>query len=465
MNPPAYRDRLTTGIVHFGPGAFHRAHQADYIDRLCEHDPRWGIAAVSMRSAGTIDGLRQQDGLYTLAILDEEASFRTIGVHNRFFGPADLDSLKRQFLDPAVRVVTSTVTEKGYCLRSDGTLDSDHPGIRRDLDNPSSPKSLVGWLALALSLRRNAELPPLTVICCDNMVSNGLKLGGAVAEFAQRIDPELSRWIQGEAVFPNTMVDSITPATDDSLRQLVRERTGFDDQIPVRREAYAEWVIEDVLPRYAPDLASAGVTLTKDVAGWEKAKLRILNGSHSTLAYLGLLIGHETVFDAMKDEALADFVERLVTRDIIPSLGRSPLDLPKYAQETLQRFRNPAIHHRLSQIAWDGSQKLPYRLLDTTVDALRAGRTVERLAVPIAGWVLFLERQFASGAEVVDPLADKLRAAAMSADPARSVLELREVFPEELGPDTNFGGSVADARASILRMGLREYLRVELAAA
>jgi len=463
--PPVYRGRLTTGIVHFGPGAFHRAHQADYLDRLCEQDPRWGIAVVSMRSAGTIEGLRRQDGLYTLAILDEQTSFRTIGVHNQFFRPTDLDRLKRQFSDPAVRVVTSTVTEKGYCLRADGSLDFDHPDIQHDLGGPGSPQSLVGWLALALSIRRNEQLRPLTVICCDNMVSNGRKLGRAVAEFARRLDPELARWIEGEVAFPNTMVDSITPATDDSLRQLVRGRTGFDDAIPVRREAYTEWVIEDVLPDGAPDLASAGATLTSDVAGWEKAKLRILNGAHSTLAYLGLLMGHETVYDTMKDEALAGFVERLVTQDIIPSLEPSPLDLPTYAQATLQRFRNPAIHHKLSQIAWDGSQKLPYRLLDTVLDALRTGRSLERLAVPIAGWILFLERQFTAGVEVVDPLADKLRAAATSVDPVGSILGLQQVFPEQIGADTGFGRLVAGARSSILSKSPRDFLRAEFAAA
>ena len=465
MKPPAYRDRLTTGIVHFGPGAFHRAHQADYLDRLAEHDPRWGIAAVSMRSAGTIEGLRQQDGLYTLAILDEQTSFRTIGVHHRFFGPADLEELKRQFLDPGIRVVTSTVTEKGYCLAADGSLDFDHPDIQHDLGGPDSPRSLVGWLALALSIRRNEQLRPLTVICCDNMVSNGRKLGRAVAEFARRLDPELARWIEGEVAFPNTMVDSITPATDDSLRQLVRGRTGFDDAIPVRREAYTEWVIEDVLPDGAPDLASAGATLTSDVAGWEKAKLRILNGAHSTLAYLGLLMGHETVYDTMKDEALAGFVERLVTQDIIPNLEPSPLDLATYAHATLQRFRNPAIHHKLSQIAWDGSQKLPYRLLDTVLDALRTGRSLERLAVPIAGWILFLERQFTAGVDVVDPLADKLRAAATSVDPVGSILGLQQVFPEQIGADTGFGRLVAGARSSILSKSPRDFLRAEFAAA
>jgi fructuronate reductase len=465
VKPPAYRDRLTTGIVHFGSGAFHRAHQADYVHRLAQHDPRWGIAAVSLRSPGTIDALRRQDGLYTLAILDEKTSFRTIGVHNRFFGPGDSDALRSQFLDPAIRAVTTTVTEKGYCLGPEGMLDFEQADIRHDLDNPNSPESLVGWLALALSIRRKEDLPPLMVICCDNMASNGRKLGGAVAQFARRMDPELARWIEGEVRFPNTMVDSITPATDDSLRQLVRERTGSDDSIPVRREAYTEWVIEDVLLPGGPDLASAGATLTKDVAGWEKAKLRILNGAHSTLAYLGLLIGHETFFDAMNDEVLAGFVERLIVQDIIPSLQPSPLDLPNYAKETLQRFRNPAIHHKLSQIAWDGSQKLPYRLLDTVLDALEAGRSLERLALPIAAWVLFLERQFRSGSEVVDPLADKLRRAAASEDPVDSILGLGEVFPAKLGAYSEFGRSVARARSAILTSAPREFLHAQAALA
>lgn len=445
MIPPAYRDRLTTGIVHFGPGAFHRAHQADYVRRLVEDDPRWGIAAVSLRSPETIEALRRQDGLYTLAILDEETSFRTIGVHNRFFGPGDSEALRRQFLDPAIRVVTSTVTEKGYCLQPDGTLDLEHPDVRDDLANPAEPRSLIGWLTLALSLRRDHALSPLTVVCCDNMVSNGRKLGGAVGALAERVDPELARWIAGEVRFPNTMVDSITPATDDALRELVRRETGFDDAIPVRREAYAEWVIEDVLPADAPDFAATGATLAGDVAAWEKAKLRILNGAHSTLAYLGLLAGHETVADAIADPEIGGFVERLIDEDIIPSIEPSPLDLREYARQTLQRFRNPAIHHRLSQIAWDGSQKLPYRLLDTAADALRSGRPVDRLAVPVAAWIAFLQRQARAGAEIVDPLADEVRRRASGSDAVRAILSMRAVFPESLGADSPFGAAVARA--------------------
>jgi fructuronate reductase len=290
------------------------------------------------------------------------------------------------------------------------------------------------------------------------MNSNGRKLGRAVAEFAGRSDPELARWIESEVRFPNTMVDSITPATDDALRKLVRERTGFDDAIPVRREAYAEWVIEDVLPADAPDLASAGATLTGDVAAWEKAKLRILNGAHSTLAYLGLLIGHETVAEAMQDEALRRFVERLIADDIIPGLQPSSMDLPRYATRTLHRFCNPAIHHRLSQIAWDGSQKLPYRLLDTVADALNAGRRVDRLAVPVAAWIMFLERQFRDGVDVIDPLADLLRPLALSADPVAAILDVRQIFPEAFGAGSPFGSAIAFARAEMARSGVEATL-------
>lgn len=437
--------RLETGIVHFGPGAFHRAHQADYLDRLADHDPRWAIAAVSLRSGGTIDALLRQDGLYTLAILDEQASFRPIGVHNRFYGPDNLDSLPKLFGDPGIRAITSTVTEKGYCLAPDGTLDFSHPDVVRDLAGPGEPSSLVGWIANALAVRRADRLPPLTVICCDNMTSNGRKLGAAVAAFAHRLDPELGRWIEGEVRFPDTMVDSITPATDDGLRALVLESTGFNDDIPVRREAFAQWVVEDALPADGPDLASVGAIVTGDVAAWEKAKLRILNGSHSALAYLGLLLGHETVADAMDDTALRGFVERLIAEDFTPSLEPSPIDLAAYARDTLARFRNPAIHHKLSQIAWDGSQKLPYRQLDTAIDALAAGRPVDRLAVPLAAWILFLERQFGNGAQVIDPLAEILRPLALGPDPVGAILGVRQVFAEGLGPSTPFANAVARA--------------------
>ncbi|MFL6721969.1 MAG: mannitol dehydrogenase family protein [Sphingomonas sp.] len=453
---------IGTGIAHVGPGAFHRAHQAHYINRLLTHDPRWGIAAISLRSGGTVEALRRQQGRYTLAILDAEKSFHAIAAHNRFFGPREGDAVRELFRDPAIRIVSSTVTEKGYCLAGDGTLDLDHPDIAHDLADPKRPASIVGWLALGFADRKAAGEAPFTPLCCDNMASNGKKLRAAVLDYARKLDQSLADWIGGEVVFPDSMVDSITPATDDRLRALVREQ-GFDDDIPVSREAYAAWVIEDVLPSGAPDFAAAGVVIASDVGAWERAKLRILNGAHSTLAYLGLLLGHETVADAMDDPELARFVERLIREDIIPSLAPSPLDLGRYAGEILERFRNPAIAHKLSQIAWDGSQKLPYRLLDSIVDARGAGRTIARLAVPIAAWMLFVERQARGGVEIIDPLGPMLAKLGQGSNVVERLLGLRQVFPERLATDPEFNISVKRAAERMRRSGPRSVLNDELA--
>jgi fructuronate reductase len=447
--------------VHFGPGAFHRAHQADYFDRLLADDPRWGIAAVSLRSPGTVEALKAQDGLYTLAILDAETSFRTLGAHNRFFGPGEGSAVRELLRDPAIRIVSTTVTEKGYCLAGDGTLDMEHPDIVHDLAQPEEPVSIVGWLALGLRDRRDAGLSAFTPLCCDNMISNGRKLRAAVLAYAERLDPELARWVEAEAVFPDAMVDSITPATDDRLRALVREETGFEDAIPVSREAYSAWIIEDVLPEGSPDLAAAGAVLAKDVGAWERAKLRILNGAHSSLAYLGLLIGHETVADAMADAELAGFVERLIRDDIAASLEPSPIDLQAYASEILARFRNPAIGHKLSQIAWDGSQKLPYRLLDTVGEALAAGRTVERLAVPVAAWILFVQRQARAGIEIVDPLASRLAQIGLREEGAEGLLSLRQIFPEAITGNPAFRSAVLAAVHAMREEGPRACLTSE----
>jgi fructuronate reductase len=231
----------------------------------------------------------------------------------------------------------------------------------------------------------------------------------------------------------------------------------------VSREAYSEWIVEDVLPEGSPDLASVGVRMARDVADWERAKLRILNGAHSSLAYLGLLIGHVTVADTMADAPLSSFVERLIAEDIIPSLRPSTLDLDSYATDILGRFGNPAIGHRLSQIAWDGSQKLPYRLLDTVADALAAGRSVERLAVPVAAWILFIERQAAGRAEIVDPLAGRLAEIGRGPDSIDGLLALRQVFPEKLAANERFRGAVRRAAERIRNAGPRAAVTEELA--
>lgn len=425
ITAPRGRVGISTGIVHFGPGAFHRAHQAAYVDSLLDHDPRWGIAAVSMRSRGTIDALAAQDGLYTLAIRDAEPGMRVIDAHRRFLGPEDGAATRALLADPATRLVTSTVTEKGYCLAADGTLDLTHADIVHDLARPVVPRSVVGWIVAGLEARRGAGVAPFVPMPCDNLANNGAKLHAALVAFARATDPALADWIAGEVRVPSTMVDSITPAADDALYADVAAALGVTDRAPVQREAFAQWVIEDVGAAGFPDLGAVGATLTSDVAGYEKAKLRILNGAHSTLAYAGLLRGHVSVADAMRDAELAGFVDAMIRRDIMPMLPAVPgLDLDGYRAAVLRRFTNPAIVHRLDQIAQDGSQKLPYRLGDTLLANRRAGRMPRHVVMALGCWVAFLIKRSAAGIAIVDPAAESLVAALAGATPRAAMARL-----------------------------------------
>jgi len=450
---------IRTGVVHFGPGAFHRAHQAAYFDRVLDSDPRWGIAAVSLRSAGTVDALKAQDGLYTLAVIDREPSTRIIAAHSDAIGPGEGARLRTLLADPAVKLATSTVTEKGYCLAADGSLDFNHADIVHDRTQPAEPASVIGWIVSGLADRRAAGAAPFAMLCCDNMTGNGGKLRAACVALAREWDAGLAHWIEGEVAFPDSMVDSITPASDPAFLAKVAEELGVADQAAVQRERFTQWVLQRFDLADGPDLAAAGVTLTNDVQGYEQAKLRILNGAHSSLAYIGLALGHETVFEAVSDPVLGGFASRLMHEDIARSLKPvEGLDVQGYAGAVLDRFRNPAIRHLLSQIAWDGSQKLPYRLLDTVRDRLAAGEDVARLAVPVAAWIAFLHRKAEAGDKITDPLAEVLAGAASGADPAGAVLALRQVFPAQLAEDARFRDAVTAAVPAFLEGRAAELL-------
>ncbi|MBT0670695.1 mannitol dehydrogenase family protein [Novosphingobium profundi] len=436
---PGYdRAQVVPGVVHFGPGAFHRAHQAAAFDTVLAHDPRWGVTGVSLNSRSVAQALGPQDGLYTLALLDAESRFRVIGAIGGVLTRDDPARILAALAAPETRIVSATVTEKGYCLDGEGALDFEHPAIRADLAAlsgdlaPTAPlASFTGWLVRGLAARRAAGLPGVTVLSCDNVTDNGRKLEAATLALARALDPGTAAWIADNVTFPNAMVDSITPATDDALRARVRAETGFEDAWPIQRESFTQWVIEDRFSGERPPLDLAGVTFTTDVRPFEKAKLRLLNGAHSTLAYVGLGLGLETVAEAMAHAPLAAFVERLMREDIAPSVGATPgLDLDRYITQVLARFTNPALRHLLSQIAWDGSQKLPYRLLDTLRDALAAGRDPARLAVPVAAWIRFLARAAREGTTLTDPLAATLLDRAQD---WRALLELRPVFGELSG--------------------------------
>lgn len=456
---PAYdRGATLTGVVHFGPGAFHRVHQAVYLDDLLHQDRSWGICGVSLRTSGVRDALKPQDGLYTLAVLDQELSFRVIGAIRELLVAAESPAeVFTRLCAAETRLVTSTVTEKGYCLNADGSLDFSHPDIQHDQQSPEAPLSVIGYLVEGLRRRRDAQLAPFTVVCCDNLADNGGRLRRAVTQLATQRDQELAAWIEAEVAFPRTMVDSITPATDDALRARVRDVLGIEDRWPVQREAYLQWVIEHDPRSCAPELRPVGVIVTDDVSAYERAKLRLLNGAHSTLAYLGSLAGFQTVAEAMADADLAHFVETLMIEDILPTLtAPRGLDLRQYVDAILRRFRNRAIRHPLAQIAWDGSQKLPFRLFGTIRDALAAGRPIERLCIPIAAWMHFVRQRALRDERAVDPLAEKLfeigRETQGHADvDVRRFFEIDNVFPADLIGEPRFVSALSQAYDGLSR--------------
>lgn len=453
---PAYdRDAARIGVAHFGPGAFHRAHQAWYFDQLLASDPRWAVAAISLKSPGVRDALAPQDGLYALAELDARPALHVIGaIKSLVVAAEDPAAVFERLASPDLGLITLTITEKGYCLDAAGDLDTGHPDIAADLASPRVPVSAIGYLAEGLRRRRLAGLAPPVILSCDNLADNGQRLGRALAQFAGAFDPDLAAWIAGEVRFPRTMVDSITPATDAEVRAGIEDRLGLADAWPVQRESFVQWVVEDILPAGGPDLASVGVQLTSDVAGYEQAKLRLLNGAHSTLAYMGLARGHETVAQAMADPELAAFVRALMLEDIAPSLRPPPgLDVAAYVEAVLARFRNPAIRHNLSQIAWDGSQKLPFRLIGTIADALDVARPVERLAQPIAAWMRFVVGRAKTGAALVDPLSAQLSAIGSAATGAPNTdvahfLALESVFPKPVAQDARITAALEKAYAA-----------------
>jgi fructuronate reductase len=452
---PGYdRDATRIGIVHFGPGAFHRAHQAVYVDDLLAHDPGWAVCAVSLRSPDVRDALQPQDGLYTLALLGERPSLRVIGsIREVLCAPQQRRAVMSRLVDPDVRLVTLTITEKGYCLSADG-IDAAHPDVSRDLVQPEQPITAIGWLVAGLRERRERGLAPYTVLSCDNLADNGGRLRRAVLDYARRVDRGLAGWIEDHVGFPRSMVDSITPATDDALRAQVASALGVEDAWPVQREAYAQWVVEDDFRAGRPPFERVGVVISSEVEGWDRAKLRLLNAPHSALAYLGSLTGMGTVAEAMREPVLAGFIERIMREDILPTLALPVgFDPDAYIGAVLERFRNPAIAHLLSQIAWDGSQKLPVRVLGTMADALAQGGRIDRLALVVAGWLHFVVRQARAGAELSDPMSAQLLriGAAATGDAAHDVagfLALESVFGA-LATDARFVAAAVEAYAAL----------------
>lgn len=459
---------VTVGIVHLGIGAFHRAHQAAYTDALLSENPSWGICGVSLRSPETRDALQPQDGLYTLAVQDGEGSdLGVIGsVVELLCAPEDPEAVLRRMADPATRIVSLTITEKGYCHNpATGTLDEGHPDIVHDLANPARPRSAIGFIVEAISRRVSAGIAPFTLLSCDNLPGNGHVLKRIVTQFAELRDPALAAVIRNVAS-PSTMVDRIVPATTDGDRSAVAAAMGFEDAWPIMTEPFRQWVIEDDFPLGRPAWEKAGALFVQDVSAFEFMKLRLLNGSHSTLAYLGYLAGAETVADAMSLPGMEALVEGLMRHEVSPTLPELPgFDLPAYRAELLQRFRNPALRHRTWQIAMDGSQKLPQRLLGSIRDRLHAEAGYDRLALGVAAWMRYARGLDEAGRpiDVRDPHAARIAGLAQGIDePDRIVdafLTMTDVFGTDLPASAPFRAALIKALDGLLRNGSAATLR------
>jgi len=410
---PGYeRAALRTGIVHLGIGAFMRGHLAPATEAaIAAGDLRWGIAGVSLRSPETRDALAPQQGLYTLALRDAAGQrLQLIGcVTALLVAPEDPAAVLARIAAPDTRIVSLTVTEKGYCHDpASGTLRLDHPDIVHDLAHPAAPRSAPGYLLHGLALRRAQGGQGLTLLSLDNLPANGKLLRRALLDLASAFDPALADWIATQCRFPCSMVDRIVPRTTESDRDAVSAALGCRDQWPVLAEPFFDWAVEDDFATDRPDWSLYGARFVADAEPWEQLKLRMVNGTHSAIAYLGLLAGWATVDAALAQAPLRRHLQTLMRDEIAPTLPA--LDSAAYQAQLLQRFANPALAHRTQQIAMDGSQKIPQRWLGTVRDRLAAGASIERLALGLAAWLLYLRGVNERGEPhaVDDPLAATL---------------------------------------------------------
>ncbi len=427
------------GIVHLGLGAFFRAHGAVYIaDAMEASGGDWGVVGVSLKSPNTRDKLKPQGWAYTaLELADSACKTRVIQVlQDVLVAPENPTAVLAVMAAPSTKIVSLTVTEKGYCLNpATGRINFDHPDIKADLKS-STPVSAPGYLMRALQMRKEAGLPAFSILSLDNLPENGQLAKLAVCDLARAVDPSLADWIESHARFPSTMVDRIVPATTEDVIEQVRDMTGLNDQAAVQHEPFRQWVIQDdFMDNNRPDFAAAGALLVNDVQLFELMKLRMLNGAHSALAYLGYLAGHKTISDTVHDPVFGAFIDDFWVKEVIPALKTPPsTDLNDYAGHLKKRFENTAIQHQTWQIAMDGSQKLPQRILNTLFENLAAGRPYDRLLLALAGWMQYVSGWDDSGAaiDVRDPLSKAIANCLEGANTAEArvaaLCSLQEIF-------------------------------------
>jgi len=467
---PTYdRASVTTGVVHFGVGAFHRAHQAMFHDRLMNEGEalEWGICGVGVLPSDRRmrEVLDAQDGLYTLVLKHSDGTYepRVIGALTEYLlAPDDPEAVLEKLAAASTRVVSLTVTEGGYNLHAvTGEFDADDPDVARDLEPGAVPRTTFGLVTEALARRRERGLGPFTVMSCDNLQGNGDLAHKVFGAFARLRDPALADWIEAEVTFPNSMVDRITPQTTDADREEVRERYGIEDGWPVVCEPFIQWVLEDRFCAGRPPYEDAGVQVVADVEPYELMKLRLLNASHQALCYFGRLCGYELVHDAAQDELFRAFLRGYMDDEATPTLSPVPgIDLDDYKQTLIERFSNPEVRDTIARLATGGSDRIPKWLLPVIRENLRDDGELQRSAAVVASWARYCEGSDEQGEpiEVDDRLRDKLMEAAQRQreDPDAFIAD-RELFGD-LIDDERFVSAYRSALASLHERGARATL-------
>jgi mannitol 2-dehydrogenase len=438
---PAYdRSQVHVGIVHFGVGGFHRAHQAMYVDRLLNKGlaNEWGICGVGVmpHDKRMRDALGGQDGLYTLILENPDGTTdpRVIGSIVDFrYAPDDPEAVVELLADPATRIISLTVTEGGYNIRDDdGGFNADNPDVQHDLTSDQPPVTVFGLVAAAMTRRRQRGLPSPTIVSCDNIVENGNVARRAFTSYAELADPQLAQWIQENTRFPNSMVDRITPVTTPEVIDKLETDFGVTDAWPVATEPFTSWVLEDDFADGRPPLDEAGVQMVDDVAPYEMMKLRLLNASHQGLCYFAYLAGYRLVHEAAQDPVIAEFLRRYMDSEATPTLKPVPgIDLAEYKRTLLERFANAYVRDTVARLCAESSDRIPKWLLPVVHDNLRSGGPVRLAAAIVASWARYAEGVDENGEEikVVDRLADTLVPIARSQhDDPTAFLANRAVF-------------------------------------
>ena len=445
---PAYdRGKLRAGIVHFGVGGFHRAHEAMYLDRLMTDGKAldWAVCGVGVMPADRRmkEVMDAQDGLYTLVVKSPDGSreARVVGsIVGYLFAPDDPEAVIELMADPQTRIVSLTVTEGGYNFHAvTGEFDATHPDVVHDLQPGAVPRTTFGLITEALARRRQRDLPPFSVMSCDNIQGNGDAARRSFVAYATLRDPELGAWMQREVRFPTSMVDRITPVTTDEDREEVRRWFGVDDQWPVVCEPFTQWVLEDSFTLGRPPLEDAGVQVVADVEPYELMKLRLLNASHQALCYFGYLCGYRLVHDVCRDPLFVDFLLGYMDHEATPTLEPVPgIDLDEYKHNLIDRFSNAEVRDTVPRLCAESSDRIPKWLLPVIRQNLVTGGEIKRSVAVVASWARYAEGVDEQGRpiEVVDRLRDRLMPAARRQhEEPLAFLTNREVFGDLVDDD------------------------------